>query len=135
MRKLFYKHATLYTLSSLLTKGISVLLVPLYTRFLSPRDYGLLDLVLATCTLVNLTIALDFAITQSLLLPAGEAIRDSAALRTRLAGVLSGQFPRSAAFLWTVQHAQAEEATEHGQTPRTRPVAVDERPRHRPFRL
>jgi hypothetical protein len=83
----------------------------------------------------NLTIALDFAITQSLLLPAGEAIRDSAALRTRLAGVLSGQFPRSAAFLWTVQHAQAEEATEHGQTPRTRPVAVDERPRHRPFRL
>ena len=59
MRKLFYKHATLYTLSSLLTKGISVLLVPLYTRFLSPRDYGLLDLVLATCTLVNLTIALE----------------------------------------------------------------------------
>lgn len=59
MRKLFYRHATLYTAASLLTRGISVLLVPLYTRFLSPRDYGVLDLVLATCTLINMTIALE----------------------------------------------------------------------------
>jgi len=83
----------------------------------------------------NLTIALDFAITQSIFLPAGEAIRDSAALRTRLAGVLSGKFPRSAAFLWAAQHAQPKEAAERSQMPRMWPAAVNKRPRHRPFRL
>ena len=51
----------------------------------------------------NLAIALDFALTQSLLLPAGEAIHGSPALHARLTGAISMKFPRSAAF----RHFQA----------------------------
>jgi len=72
----------------------------------------------------NLSIALDFAITQSLLLPASETIRISAALHTRLNGLLTNRFPCSEAFLRALQSEQVVEATYHDQTPRDELVAA-----------
>jgi len=67
----------------------------------------------------NLAIALDFALTQSLLLPAGEAIHGSPALHARLTGAISMKFPRSAAFLGALRPTLA-----HHQTPRREPVTA-----------
>ena len=53
------RHSAVYTLASVLTKGISVLLLPLYTRVLSPDDYGALDLLIVFGVLVNLIVVLE----------------------------------------------------------------------------
>ncbi|MGN7479713.1 lipopolysaccharide biosynthesis protein, partial [Solibacillus silvestris] len=57
-------HGLIYTLATVLTRGISFLLLPLYTRILSPSDYGLIDIVTLIITFVNLVIALE--VTQAL---------------------------------------------------------------------
>jgi len=73
----------------------------------------------------NLTIALDFAITQSLLLRASETIRDSAVAGRQLARAMNGRFPRSAAFLNNLADAEIMEAdVQHRQVPQ-RPAVVD----------
>ncbi len=57
----FFKDSIVYTFSGFLTRGISFLLLPLYTRILSPAEYGAFDLLLAFGTLVNVTVALEIA--------------------------------------------------------------------------
>jgi len=59
MLKIFFKDSIIYTLSAFLSRGLSVFLVPLYTRVLSPADYGSLDFLLIFASIVNLTIALE----------------------------------------------------------------------------
>lgn len=70
----------------------------------------------------NQSVALDFAIAQTLLMRACRAIRDSAVLRTRLAGALEGRFPHSLAFLRTLEQAQTKEATQRRQIPSNEPL-------------
>jgi O-antigen/teichoic acid export membrane protein len=57
--KSFVKQSSIYTLSTFLSRAITLLLVPLYVRVLSPEDYGIVDILTITCTLINLTIALE----------------------------------------------------------------------------
>ncbi len=57
----FVKDGLIYTLAGILTRGLAILLLPLYTRILSPADYGALDLILAFGTLVHLTVACEIA--------------------------------------------------------------------------
>ena len=59
MLRAFLKDSVLYGAAGILSRGISVLLVPLYTRVLSPGDYGSLDMLLAFGALVNLVVALE----------------------------------------------------------------------------
>lgn len=40
------KHSTVYTISNLLTKAIGVILIPIYTRFLTTSDYGIISIVI-----------------------------------------------------------------------------------------
>lgn len=61
----------------------------------SREDGGLFDQAVSR----NLAIALDLAMAQTLSPRIGEAIRHSTALQRQLKGALDGQFPRSAAFL------------------------------------
>lgn len=44
LRDLF-KEGGLYTLANLVTKGISLLLIPFYTTYFSPNDYGVIDIL------------------------------------------------------------------------------------------
>src|SRR4030095_13063594 len=37
------RHSAVYGLGSLVSRFIAVLLLPVYTRYLSPADYGLID--------------------------------------------------------------------------------------------
>ena len=57
----FFKDSFIYSLGSLLSKGIGLILLPFYTRVLSTTDYGLLDLLGIFAVLVNLTIALEIS--------------------------------------------------------------------------
>ncbi|RMF93946.1 MAG: hypothetical protein D6734_08940 [Candidatus Schekmanbacteria bacterium] len=49
------KHSSIYAISVILKKGIGFLLIPLYTRYLSPYDYGVLELFSVT---INITVIL-----------------------------------------------------------------------------
>ena len=57
--KSFLKQSSVYTISTFLSRAITLLLIPVYAKFLTPADYGAVDIVSVTCTLINLTIALE----------------------------------------------------------------------------
>lgn len=53
------KDSAIYGLSGLLARGIGLLLLPLYTRALSPTEYGRVDLLLVVRSLVAVTLSLE----------------------------------------------------------------------------
>jgi O-antigen/teichoic acid export membrane protein len=55
----FLKDSFIYAIPTIFSRGLAVFLIPLYTRVLSPSDFGSFDLFMAFCTLVNLTVALE----------------------------------------------------------------------------
>jgi O-antigen/teichoic acid export membrane protein len=59
MLKSFLKDSVIYTVPALISRGVSLILIPLYTRVLTPAEYGSLDLLLVFAAIVNLTIALE----------------------------------------------------------------------------
>lgn len=59
MVKKFLKDSFYYTIPSFFSRGLSIFLIPLYTKVLSPANYGMLDLFLAYLAFVNMTITLD----------------------------------------------------------------------------
>jgi O-antigen/teichoic acid export membrane protein len=63
MIKQFFKDSFIYALSNVLSRGIGLLLLPLYTRFFSPKDYGIIDMMVIVAHLVHFTVALE--ITQA----------------------------------------------------------------------
>ncbi|MDZ7778280.1 MAG: oligosaccharide flippase family protein [Bacteroidales bacterium] len=38
-------HSSIYAVSNILTKAIGVLLIPIYTRFLTTEDYGIISII------------------------------------------------------------------------------------------
>jgi O-antigen/teichoic acid export membrane protein len=61
MLRNFIKDSAIYTVSIVLSRGISIILVPIYTRVFSPADYGIIDILAVVANLVNLTIALEIS--------------------------------------------------------------------------
>lgn len=59
MIKAFFRNSFIYTIGTVLTRGISILLVPIYTRYLSPTEYGIIDLFVILTSIIGLTIALE----------------------------------------------------------------------------
>jgi len=59
MLKAFFKDSLIYSIPTFFSRGLSFLLIPLYTRVLSPEDYGTLDLLLVFASFVNVTVALE----------------------------------------------------------------------------
>lgn len=55
------RDSLVYGLASVLSKGAALFLLPLYTRVLSPADFGAYDLLVTLGTLVNLTVALEIS--------------------------------------------------------------------------
>ncbi|NOT10830.1 MAG: oligosaccharide flippase family protein [Methylococcaceae bacterium] len=66
MYKSLLKDASLYSISSLIARGFSLITVPIYTRLLKPADYGALDLLSYLVILVPLIMgaALDQALAR-----------------------------------------------------------------------
>lgn len=59
MLKSLFRDSILYTLSSILTRGISFILLPVYTRALSPEEFGLLDYFGALGAIASIVITLE----------------------------------------------------------------------------
>lgn len=59
MLKALLRDSIIYTIPTLISRGLSFLLIPLYTRVLTPADYGALDMLIVFGSIVNLTIALE----------------------------------------------------------------------------
>ncbi|HWF62333.1 MAG TPA: flippase [Nitrospira sp.] len=55
----FLRDSAVYALPTLASRGVGVILFPLYTRVLSAAEYGSLDLLMVFATFINLTIALE----------------------------------------------------------------------------
>jgi O-antigen/teichoic acid export membrane protein len=59
MLRAFVRDSAIYAVPAFASRGLALLLLPLYTRVLSPADYGSLDLLIIFAGIVNLTIALE----------------------------------------------------------------------------
>ncbi len=59
MLRRFFKDSLVYTLGNFLTRGIAIILLPVYTRLLNPSEYGIIDLINIVGSFVNVTIALE----------------------------------------------------------------------------
>ncbi len=59
MLRAFFKDSAIYAVPALISRGLSLFLIPLYTRVLQPADYGSLDLLMVFANIINLTIALE----------------------------------------------------------------------------
>jgi len=68
----FARDTALYGGATLLVRGLSLLLLPFYTRVLDPTDYGLVDLATVFTRLVLLTVALEVSQGVARLFPDAE---------------------------------------------------------------
>ena len=59
MLRAFIRDSAIYAIPSIVSRALAVILIPLYTRVLTPADYGSFDLFLVFAALVNLTVALE----------------------------------------------------------------------------
>ncbi len=57
--KRFASHSAVYWVGTLLTKMIGFFLIPLYTRYLHPADYGTLELLVLSVDVISLLIGLQ----------------------------------------------------------------------------
>ncbi|MGB9625527.1 MAG: lipopolysaccharide biosynthesis protein, partial [Phycisphaerae bacterium] len=48
------RHGTVYMLAALASKAVGFLMIPLYTHYLSTADYGRLELLDLTATLISM---------------------------------------------------------------------------------
>lgn len=61
MLRRFLRDSALYSISAALSRGIAIVLIPLYTRFLQPAEYGALDLLMVAATILNYLISLEIS--------------------------------------------------------------------------
>jgi O-antigen/teichoic acid export membrane protein len=61
MFKRFFKDSAIYVVGTVLSQGIGLILLPLYTHIFAPADYGLIDILTITAKLVNLVVALEIS--------------------------------------------------------------------------
>ena len=57
----FVKNSAIYSIITILQKGISFFLLPLYTAFLSPADYGVMNIVTTVTSLLSLLFLLGLS--------------------------------------------------------------------------
>ncbi|PID78158.1 MAG: hypothetical protein CSB21_01655 [Deltaproteobacteria bacterium] len=56
--KSIFKHSSVYGFAGLLQKGIGFFMIPVYTGFLSPSDYGILELMDLTINIISMLIGM-----------------------------------------------------------------------------
>jgi O-antigen/teichoic acid export membrane protein len=54
--KTFFKHSSVYGLAAFLKKGTGFIMIPIYTRYLLPADYGLVELLDLTLNVVEMLV-------------------------------------------------------------------------------
>jgi O-antigen/teichoic acid export membrane protein len=69
MIRTFARDAVVYGAATVVTRATSLVVVPIYTRFLSPADYGVIDLLTIAGNLILLTVALEISQAVARFLP------------------------------------------------------------------
>lgn len=59
MIKEFLQNSFIFTIGTIFTRGINIILIPLYTRYLSPADYGVIDLFVIITSFVAIVFTLE----------------------------------------------------------------------------
>ncbi|HYN70231.1 MAG TPA: oligosaccharide flippase family protein, partial [Candidatus Eisenbacteria bacterium] len=59
MIRSFLRDSAVYGLATILVRALGILLVPLYTRFLAPADYGSLDILSVAGSFVGVIVAME----------------------------------------------------------------------------
>lgn len=59
--KFLLKHSSIYGLGSILARIVSFALLPLYTRYLTPTDYGILELVDITTGMIGIVVGVGIS--------------------------------------------------------------------------
>jgi len=57
------KHVVVYGIGIILTRSFGFVLIPLYTKYLTPADYGILEILYRTADLVNIILATGLGVT------------------------------------------------------------------------
>ena len=73
MLKALLRDALVYGASTVLTRAVSLLVVPIYTRILSPAEYGAIDILSIFGNLITLTVALEIGQAVARFLPDAES--------------------------------------------------------------
>jgi O-antigen/teichoic acid export membrane protein len=84
MIRTFAKDSLLYGAATVATRATSLVVVPIYTRFLSPADYGVIDVLTIAGNLVLLTVALEISQAVARFLPDANAEEKVAVASTAL---------------------------------------------------
>lgn len=56
--KLVARHSSIYGLANVMERSIGFVMIPIYTRFLTPADYGILELIYMTTTIISLVVGM-----------------------------------------------------------------------------
>jgi len=88
----FLSDSAIYGAATVLTRASQILLVPLLTRILAPRDYGAIDLLTVVATLANLTVALEISQAVARLYPDQDDPRERAAVASTALAFTVGTF-------------------------------------------
>lgn len=80
MLKALLRDAVVYGASTVLTRAVSLLVVPIYTRILSPAEYGAIDILSIFGNLITLTVALEIGQAVARFLPDAESDSDRSRL-------------------------------------------------------
>jgi O-antigen/teichoic acid export membrane protein len=56
--KVIARHSSIYGLANVLDRIVTFVMLPVYTRFLTPADYGILELVYMTTSIISLVVGL-----------------------------------------------------------------------------
>ena len=59
MIRVLVRDTIVYGVSGILSRSLSILILPIYTRILAPADYGVLDMVFVLLSFANLLVALE----------------------------------------------------------------------------
>lgn len=59
MLRAFIRDSAIYGTATILVRGVSILLVPIYTRFLAPADYGVIDILGVFSSFVGVIVSLE----------------------------------------------------------------------------
>jgi O-antigen/teichoic acid export membrane protein len=59
--KHLFKHSAIYGLANILGKAVGFLMIPVYTRFISPEDYGVLEILDVSINIIGLFIGMGIS--------------------------------------------------------------------------
>jgi len=77
MIRRFFKDSAIYVIPSILSRGIGFFLLPVYTHYLSPADYGVIEFLAVFFAILNLTLPLEVSQAIARLLPDAESSKKS----------------------------------------------------------